>query len=58
MLGLVPIGFGLLQGRLTMETAAIRAVVLLAVLSVVEVVLLPLLSSVLGPPERREADGS
>ena len=56
LLGLVPIGLGLVQGRLAVETAATRAVVLLAMLMVIEIVVLPLLVSVLGPPKRRNAD--
>ena len=56
LLGMVPIGLGLVGGRMTIETAAMRAVVLLAILMVIEIVVLPLLSSVLGPQRRRDAD--
>jgi hypothetical protein len=56
LLGLVPIGLGLLRGTLGIETAAVRAVVLLAVLMVLEAVVLPIVQSALGPPRRRDAD--
>jgi hypothetical protein len=56
LVGLVPIGLGLVQGRLALETAAVRAVILLALLTAIEVLVLPLLTSILGPPQRREAD--
>jgi hypothetical protein len=56
LLGMVPIGLGLVGGQMSIETAATRAVVLLAILMVIEIVVIPLLSSALGPPRRRDAD--
>ena len=56
LVAMVPIGLGLVRGTLEIETAAVRAVVLLAVLVAVETVVLPIVQSALGPPRRREAD--
>ena len=49
LLGLVPIGLGLLRGG-AVNDAAFRAAVLLGLLVVVDRVVLPLVRVVVGPP--------
>ncbi len=53
LVGLLPIAWGLLQGSLPLDQAAIRAGVLLGILALVEHLLLPLAQALLGPPDRR-----
>ena len=49
LVGLVPIALGLVRGTLTLDAAGFRAGVLLAVLVIVEQVVLPIRSLLIGP---------
>jgi hypothetical protein len=53
MLGLLPIAWGLFNHSLTMGAAAVRAVVLLVGLMVLEAIAIPLVKPLLSPAERR-----
>ena len=52
---LIPIGVGLLRDSLTLETAGIRAGILLVVLAVIDRVVVPIVKVIVGDPrpERR-----
>jgi hypothetical protein len=54
---LIPIGLGLIRDSLTLETAGIRAGILLVVLTVIDRVGVPIVRMVVGDPapERRRA---
>jgi hypothetical protein len=56
--GMIPIALGLINQSLTVPAAAVRAVVLLVVLMVLEAVAVPVVRSVLADPEpsRRRGD--
>ena len=58
LLGLLPLALGLLRGSLTLESAGLRAAVLLGVLVALERLVLPFKALLLtGPaPDRRQRD--
>ncbi len=51
------VAMGLLQGRLTVEQAGKRGLVVLVVLVVVDRILVPLAQALVGPRAQPEADG-
>jgi hypothetical protein len=56
LVSLVPLALGLLRGTLTVEAAAGRAVVLVAVLALADRLVVPLFRAMLEPPHRRHDD--
>lgn len=54
--GMLPLAWGLVQGTLSLDQAALRAGVLLGLLALVEHFVLPLVQLVLGPPNRRSPE--
>jgi hypothetical protein len=57
LLLLIPLGVGLVRDSLTLETAGIRAAILLVILTVIDRVLVPIVVMIIGEPrpERRAA---